>query len=175
MSLDETHTNMPAPLQCCRTAHMSAQPDCGPAHAQAGELMGVLLGGLARLGMNALLVRRMVAAMATRAGGRAALRMGVTLWQRKAGSATAGESDAKAALQWAVAHLWQIGRPLPKKPGLCVRGYTLCEMMLQPACEAGASLLTWQTRRCECGRFVSPVIVNGPWLLQVRMQLQRRV
>lgn len=73
--------------------------------------MGVLLGGLARLGMNALLVRRMVAALATRAGGRAALRMGVALWHRKASSAAAGDSDSKAALQWAVAHLWQIGEP----------------------------------------------------------------
>ena len=77
---------------------------------QAGELMGVLLGGVARLGMNALLVRRMVTALASRARGRAALRIGVALWQRKAGGmAAAGEVDAKAALQWAVSHLWQLG------------------------------------------------------------------
>lgn len=95
----------------CRLVLHAFIAEVAPARTQAGELMGVLLGGLARLGMNALLVRRMVAAMATRAGGRAALCMGVTLWQRKAGSATAGEADAKAALQWAVAHLWQIGTP----------------------------------------------------------------
>lgn len=92
-------------------------PDAGCRRGvQTGELMGVLLGGLSRLGMNALLVRRMVAALAARASGRAALRTGVALWQRKAGGP--GELDAKAALQWAVSHLWQLGAS-PSLPPHC--------------------------------------------------------
>lgn len=82
------------------------------ASIQAGELMGILLGALPRLGMNALLVRRMVSALASRAKGRTALRLGVAQWQRKAGGGSGADADAKAALQWAVSHLWQLSESL---------------------------------------------------------------
>lgn len=64
-----------------------------------------------RLGGNAFIAKRLVAALATHAPGRAALRTAATRWQAQAtGASTTGE----AALQWAVSRLRQQGAsPLP--------------------------------------------------------------
>ena len=69
-------------------------------------MVAILLAGLGRLGGNAFIAKRLVAALAAHAPGRAALRTAVTRWQAQAtGASTTGE----AALQWAVSRLWQQG------------------------------------------------------------------
>ncbi|CAL8468510.1 g8050 [Coccomyxa elongata] len=74
---------------------------------EAGSVVAILLAGLGRLGGNAFIAKRLVAALAAHAPGRAALRTAVTRWQAQAtGASTTGE----AALQWAVSRLWQQGQ-----------------------------------------------------------------
>ena len=79
---------------------------------QLGALTAVVLAGLARLGPNAVLARRLLAALAAQVRGRTALRIGAARWQAQATrQPPVSESASHSALQWAVQRLWQLGKP----------------------------------------------------------------
>lgn len=74
-------------------------------------MVAILLAGLGRLGGNAFIAKRLIAALASHGPGRTALRTAATRWQAQAtGASTTGE----AALQWAVSRLWQQGAGSPR-------------------------------------------------------------
>ena len=77
--------------------------------------MAILLAGLGRLGGNAYIAKRLVAALAAHAPGQAALRAAAVRWQAQATGVAAppGNAGAPAALQWAVQRLLQQGAHAP--------------------------------------------------------------
>jgi len=74
-------------------------------------VVAILLAGLGRLGGNAFIAKRLIAALASHAPGRTALRTAATRWQAQA---TGASTTSEAALQWAVSRLWQQGAGSPQ-------------------------------------------------------------
>lgn len=75
---------------------------------QAASLIAVLLSTLTQMAGNAHISKRIIAGMAAHPSGRASLRLGCLRWQARYTGA-ADPQGTKAAAQWAVTRLWQLG------------------------------------------------------------------
>jgi len=124
---------------------------------QVGALVALLLASLPRLGANAHLARRLVAALAQHAPGRAALRAGAARWQAPPGAGGAGggapagaPAGAKQALQWAVTRLWQQGTLAPPALPRCAA------VAMRHGREVGVTACAQ-----SCGTLALPVLVRG--------------